>query len=128
MKKQMYGIKYPFTIQNLNNIFMDLNTNPDDKLLSEILHVILTPKGQRIRMPNFGTNLIKYIFEPNDQSSWDNVKNEITNSVSTFVPNAKLVNIDVLQDEADDNRILLKIEYSVSKGNSVENNKVIVEI
>lgn len=128
MKKQYYGIKYPFTVENLNGQFLDLNQSLDKKLLSEILHVILTPKGQRVRMPNFGTGLIKYIFEPNDQMSWGNVKDEIINSVSSFVPNAKLVNINILKDENDDNKIALNIEYTVSKGNVVETNNVLVEI
>lgn len=127
-QRQYFGIKYPFTYQNDENRFLDLNKTIDDGLLSEILHVILTPKGQRLRMPNFGTNLIKFIFEPNDEQSWDNVKNEVTNSISSFIPNAKLIDINILKEKSDDNRIILYLEYSVTKGSTIENNKVLVEL
>lgn len=128
MNTHKFGIKYPFTYQNDNNLFLDLNNTVDDGLLSEILHVVLTPKGQRIRMPNFGTNLIKYIFEQNDEQTWENVKSEIINSVASFIPSAKLNDIRVLKSESDDNRVMLYLEYSVSKGKTVENNKVMIEL
>lgn len=128
MIKQYFGVKYPFTYKNEENYYIDLNQTIDDGLLSEILHVILTPKGQRIRMPNFGTNLIKFIYEPNDSQTWDNINNEVSNSISTFVPNAKLNNIQIIQDENDDNRISLYLDYSVKKGTENENNKVIVNL
>ena len=49
-RKQYYGIKYPFTANNLDGFFLDLNEEPVDKVASEILHVILTPKRSRIIM------------------------------------------------------------------------------
>lgn len=128
MIKQYFGVKYPFTYKNEENYYIDLNETIDDGLLSDILHVILTPKGQRIRMPNFGTNLIKFIYEPNDSQTWDNINNEVSNSISTFVPNAKLNNIQIMQNESDDNRISLYLDYSVKKGTENENNKVIVNL
>lgn len=128
MLKQYFGIKYPFTYENNGNLFIDLNENSDDELLSELLHVILTPKGQRVRMPNFGTNLMKYIYEPNDDQTWDNIKSEITNSISSFVPNAVLNDIRVINDENNDNKLSLYLDYSIKKGTETENNKVLVEL
>ena len=78
--KQYYGIKYPFTINNDSGLFIDLNETKDDDILSQILHVIMTRKNTRIKMPDFGTDLIKYIFELNDESTWSNIKSEIIES------------------------------------------------
>lgn len=128
MKEQKYGIHYPFTFENNGNYFIDLNDSQSNSIMSEILHVILTPKGQRVRMPNFGTDLIKYIYEPNDEQSWDNIKNEISNSVSLFVPNASLKDIRVIENQDQDNKLSLYVEYSVKKGNETENNKVLVDL
>jgi phage baseplate assembly protein W len=61
-RQQLFGIKYPFTHDDYQNFFVDANINEKDKVRSQIMHVIFTPKGQRIRMPEFGTDLIKYIF------------------------------------------------------------------
>lgn len=133
MIKQNYGIKYPLTCQNDENLFFDLNGNLDEKLLSEILHVILTPKGQRLRKPNFGTNLIKFVFEQNDENTWQSVKEECTNAISLWVPNSKLKNMRLLNSEeadveADDNQILLYLEYTVKKGETEEINKALVTL
>jgi phage baseplate assembly protein W len=76
-KQQLFGIKYTFTQDDYQNFFVDANTTEKDKVRSQIMHVIFTPKGQRIRMPEFGTDLIKYIFSPSDSESWESVKNKI---------------------------------------------------
>lgn len=128
IRKQYRGIKFPFTSNNLRGFFLDLNDSLEDKVISEILHVILTPKGTRIRMPEFGTNLAKYIFEPNDEITWDNVKNETINSVKRYVDNTELTSIDVLMKDDDDNKIFLVLAYSVIRGKNIENNKAIIEL
>ena len=53
-RKQKYGIKYPFTSDNDENIFLDVNNNVTEGVQSQVLHVIFTPKGQKIRDPEFG--------------------------------------------------------------------------
>ena len=61
MSKQFYGIKYPFSEESDRLTFFDLNENKNESVRSMLLHILFTPKGQRLRQPNFGTNLIKYI-------------------------------------------------------------------
>lgn len=129
IRKQYYGIKYPFTINNLNGFFVDLNGNLEEKVASEILHVLLTPKGTRIRMPNFGTGLIKYIFEPNDSMSWEHVKSEVMQSVSNFVQNVTLDNIEVsMPEEDEDHGLYLDLRYSVNTDTGIINNRMVVKL
>ena len=59
---QKYGIKYPFTNDNDDGTYIDLNKTFSDGIQSQVLHVIFTPKGQKLRDPDFGTDLIKYLF------------------------------------------------------------------
>ncbi len=129
--KKYYNIKFPFTNNNNDGSFIDLNNTLDDEVLSNMLHVILTPKNTRIRMPDFGTDLIKFIFEMNDQSSWVSIKNEIYDTVQKYVPNVTINDIAVLmnnEETIDDNKILLKIDYTVKTLYSNENNIVAIEI
>lgn len=125
---QYFGIKFPFTYLNDDNRFIDINKNLDDSIKSEILHVILTPKGQRIMRPDFGTDLIKYIFEPNDEIQWSNVKNEIIDSVSKFVTGATLKDINVVRGEDNEHDVLVDIKYTVTKGNITTDNRITVKI
>lgn len=126
--KQYYDIKFPFTSDNMDGFFIDLNENLSDKVLSEILHVILTPKETRLRMPDFGTDLVKYIFELNDKDAWNGIRQEIIANVTRYVPDAVLNDIKVLQKEDDEHLILLEIDYSVKTGISQENKKVVVKL
>ena len=127
-RKQYYGIKFPFTANNLDGFFLDLNEKIEDKVASEILHVILTPKRSRIRKPEFGTNLAKFIFEPNDELSWESVKSEVMESVSAYVANVNLTNIEVVTPDEDPHSIYLDLRYTVKKGNKEENSRMVVKL
>ena len=126
--KQYYGIKFPLTADNDNGYMFDLNEKLEDKTASEILHVILTPKMTRIRRPDFGTDLIKYIFEPDGKITWEGVRSEVVENVKKFVPSAALDDIQIIKDENDDHMILLSLKYSVAKGATIENNTLVVRL
>lgn len=128
IKTQYYGIKFPFTVNNEDGLFIDLNNNIDEKVGSEIAHVILTPKGTRIMKPDFGTDLIKYLFNPNDNSTWGNVEEEIKENVSKYVPNASIDSVNVVKDEENDNAVYVDIKYSVKRGVTVENNRMVIKL
>jgi phage baseplate assembly protein W len=92
------------------------------------MHVIFTPKGQRVRMPEFGTDLIKYIFEPNESNTWKSVKTEISEAVSRYVNNVSLNDIQVARSEENPNAIFVRIDYSVKEGNVITNDSIVTEI
>lgn len=125
-KKQFYGIKYPFTNNDESNYFVDINHNEKDKLKSLLLHVLFTPKGQRIRNPNFGTNLIKYIFEPSDKQNWDNIIEEISNSINKYITNITINNISILNQTNND--IYVRVDYSVDNKYEVIEDNLIVKL
>ena len=126
--KQNFGIKFPFTCNNNDELFVDLNVNGDEKIASQIAHLILTPKNTRIRMPDFGTDLIKYIFSPNDEELWDDIKEHIITSVNKYINNVTLNNINVLRDENNDNAIYVSLDYDVKTGSIINNNKMMIKI
>jgi phage baseplate assembly protein W len=92
------------------------------------MHVVFTPKGQKIRDPEFGTDLIKYIFQPNDSISWDGIKSEVSNIVSKYVNGVTLKNIEIMQNENDLGEIYVRLDYSVSNFQSTINDSLIVKI
>lgn len=126
--KQYYGIKFPFTANNLDGFFLDLNEEIKDKVASEILHVILTPKRSRIRQPEFGTNLIRCIFEPNDELTWDSVKSEATEAVLKYVSNVRLDDLGIIDDTEHPQDVYLDVHYTIIKGNTEENNRLVVKL
>lgn len=125
---QKYGIKYPFTNDNDDGTYVDLNKTFSEGIQSQVLHVIFTPKGQRLRDPDFGTDLIKYIFNPSDSLTFGNIKNEISTQISKYVPSVEFRDISVYNDENNENGIVVIIEYGVKKGNKTEVTKVAVKL
>ena len=92
------------------------------------MHIIFTPKGQRIRMPEFGTDLIKYIFEQNDGITWEAVKTEVSESVKRWTSNIALNDVQVVKNEQDETEIYVRLDYSVSEGNKVTNDSIVVQV
>lgn len=125
---QRFGVKYPFSSNNLDEIYIDLNETLTDRVKSEVLHVLFTPKGQKLRNPDFGTDLIKYLFDPKDDTSFESVKSSIKMDIGKYVKNIEFDDIRILQDEQDERGIIVVVEYSVVKGNKKEKTKVAVKL
>ena len=128
MNKQFYGIKFPFTDVDVENYYVDLNKKQSEKVKSILMHVVFTPKGQKIRDPEFGTDLIKYIFEPNDSISWEGIKSEVSAAVNRYVNGVTLRNIEIMQNDNNLNEIYVRLDYSVSNGINVVNDSLITKI
>lgn len=118
-----YGIKFPITVQSADNTLVDLNQSKENEVYSELVHLIFTPKGQRLRNPDFGTRLIQFIFNPNDSETWGDILMEIKDTVSKYIPSCSIKDLVVSES---DNGIGLKVDmkYTVKQnGASVEYEK-----
>ena len=127
-KRQYFGIKYPFTSDGFQNFYLDTNESTKDKVRSQLMHIVFTPKGQRIRNPEFGTDPIKFIFEPNDSITWEAVKNEVSDSVRRWTTNISINDIQIVKNEENEAEIYVRLDYSVSEGNKVTNDSVVVQV
>jgi phage baseplate assembly protein W len=125
---QKYGVKYPFTIDNEDGYFLDLNKTFADGIKSQVLHVILTPKGQKLRDPEFGTDLVKYIFSPKDNISFNEIKLEITKQISKYVPQVEFRDVNIFSSEENEHGIIITVEYSIKIGNKTEVTTVAVKL
>jgi phage baseplate assembly protein W len=128
MIKQYYGIKYPFSEESDDLTFFDMNETKQDGIKSMLLHIILTPKGQRLRRPNFGTDLIKYVFEPNDSSTWSIIKEEIRKQIALYLPEVSFEDIAIKHNLEEENSIYVEIDYSINQNGVNVKNKTLVKL
>lgn len=128
MEQQFYGIKYPFTTESKKLAFFDLNETREESVRSMLLHIILTPKGQRLRHPEFGTNLIRYIFEQNTEDTWDSIKGEIKREVSKYLPEVVFNDINILHNTEEEHSIYIEVDYGVEYYGKITKNKVVVKL
>ncbi len=113
---QHYGIHYPFTLENDDELYIDLDNSLEESLKSRLLHVIFTPKGQRLRNPDFGTDLIKYIHEPSDETTFERLRTDITQQVYKYVPDVVFKDISIYNDDKSENGKIVIIHYTIKKG------------
>ena len=126
--KQKFGIKYPFTAENDDGLYIDLNDSYDDYIKSQVLHVLFTPKGQRIRKPDFGCDFIKYLFGPKDSDTFAEIKSEITSQIQKYVPSVEFRDVTVYNSDGDEHSVVVMVEYAVKKGNKNEVTTVAVKV
>ena len=113
-KEQKFGIKFPINVSSDDKTLFDLNHTRAEEIKSEIMHLIFTPSGQRLRKPNFGTRLIQFIFNPNDSESWGDIVSEIKETVKMWIPNCNIKNVEVAEFE-DGLTLYAKISYTFTE-------------
>jgi len=124
IRKQTYGVNFPF-LNGVNGDFLYLTEIPEREIKANLIHLLLTKKGSRYFLPDFGTNLYQYIFDPLDDIIKNNIENEITDSVSKYIPNLKINKIiieqffdDVLyaNDDKKQHTVTVNIDYTITSG------------
>lgn len=89
-----YGINFPFR-DSFNGKYLDLSDNSDEEVRTDLIHLLLTRKGARYFLPDFGTRLYEYIFEPLDGPTFTDIEAEIKDSVEKFIPNLIINSISI---------------------------------
>lgn len=116
-KIQRYGIKFPITILSGDMSLIDTNESKQKGVHSELMHLIFTPSGQRLRYPEFGTKLIQYIFNPNDNETWSDILTEIKDKVAKYIPDCSIKDLEV--SETDNGvGIVVNVKYALKENGS----------
>jgi phage baseplate assembly protein W len=125
--KSYININFPFR-DSPDGFFLDLNSTDDRAIKSDLMHLLLTRKGQRYFNPNFGTDLMKYIFEPNDNLTFQQVKDEVTNAVKKYLPKLVIKDISVTQSPDSDYAATIMVDYKVTEGVFETSDFVIINV
>ena len=89
-----YGIGFPFTESVVGNYF-NLTTTTSQEIRTDLLHLLFTRKGSRYYLPDFGTRLYEFIFDPLDGETFEGIKSEIQTQVEKYIPNLIINSITV---------------------------------
>jgi hypothetical protein len=96
-----------------------------DAVRSDLLHLLLTNKGERLYLPDFGSDLKKYIFEPNDKITQDEIKDNLNQTIKEYLPNLQ-INKVVFENMDIEESIKVIISFTITEG--VFNSQDTVEI
>jgi phage baseplate assembly protein W len=95
-----YGIDYPFR-DSTKGDFLKMTETPEREIRANLIHLLLTRKGSRYYLPDFGTRLYEYIFDQNDVVSYSLIEEEIREGVKKYIPNLDINSIDIMSAEND---------------------------
>jgi phage baseplate assembly protein W len=84
-----------------------------DQIKSNLVNLLLTNKGERIMNPEFGADLKTVLFNGIVEDTLYEIENLITTSVSIFVPEITILNIQLIRDE-DNNTISVTVQYRIN--------------
>jgi phage baseplate assembly protein W len=121
-RQKTIGINFPFQ-DSTNGDFLDLTTYPEKEIKSDLVHLLLTRKGSRYFLPEFGTNLYQYIFEPLTDNVTTAIQNEIKDACTAFLPNLKINTINIIRYDTDPayvndqqlhHKVTVTIDYTIT--------------
>jgi phage baseplate assembly protein W len=122
IRKNTYGINFPFDDSDSGD-FLRLTEIPEREIKSNLVHLLLTRKGSRYYLPDFGSNLYQYVFEPLDDIVIGKIEDEINDAVEKYIPNLKINkitietfydNIQFINDQKQQHTIKIKIDYVIT--------------
>ncbi len=95
-----YGIDFPFRDSNKGD-YLKMTETPEREVRSNLIHLLLTKKGTRYYLPDFGTRIYEYIFDQNDVITFNLIEEEIREGVKKYIPNLDINSIKIMSAEDD---------------------------
>ena len=89
-----YGITFPFRDSFVGR-YLDTSDTIEEEIRNNLIHLLLTRKGSRYYLPDFGTRLYEYIFEPLDGPTFSDIEFEIRDSVEKYIPGILITNVRI---------------------------------
>jgi phage baseplate assembly protein W len=113
MSSNFINITFPFKNSD-NGFFVALNNTNKDAIKSNLMHLLLTKKGERYMNPDFGTNLLRFLFEPSDEITLGNIREDLKEIVAKYLPSVTILNLDVSESDYNDYRFNIQLQYKIN--------------
>lgn len=119
------NIEFPFDHSN-DGSYVKLTNDTKTAIRSDLLHLLLTQKGERLYLPDFGTNLRRYLFDQNDNHTISDIKDEINQSLKKYMPKLLVTDLTVSRNEIDSRRADVTLRYDIENSAFTERDEVTV--
>jgi phage baseplate assembly protein W len=108
------NINFPFKDSD-KGFYLDITETSKDAIRADLLHLLLTNKGERLYMPDFGADLRRYIFEPNDKKTHAEIKDSLNETIKKYLPNLQIDSIKFENEEIEE-AIKVVVSYTITEG------------
>lgn len=108
--------------QKFKDISMSFQSNPltfdlialkdANAIARSIRNIITTRPGEKLFNPEFGTRITDSLFELLDETTADEIKDEIEYSINNFEPRVRYIS-SIVEPKYDENAFNVKIVYQI---------------
>lgn len=117
------GVQFPM---NYPAVFNSTYTTLE-AVKTNIKNLLLTRKGERVMHPNFGSDLLSIIFEPNVSELKGEIQQIISDPISFWIPQVSLDTVDTITAEDDPTlQYNVKITINFDLIETVENDTIVI--
>lgn len=106
-----YGVNFPFK-ESREGKYLSLSKTVQEEVRTDLLHLILTRKGSRYYLPDFGTRIYEFIFEPLDGPTFDAIRDDIKTSVEKYIPNLQINEISITPYTDEDKGVVNELTFT----------------
>jgi phage baseplate assembly protein W len=111
-----FSLTFPFIEDTASNTFKT-NVTTKDAIRSKLLLLITTDYGSLYYNRDFGTNVKKYLFEPADSLTADNIKSDIITNCNKFITDISINGVEII---IDNDIINLTINFLYKTNNELD--------
>ena len=112
-KTNYINIDFPFKDSD-KGFYLNLNQTSRDAIRADLLHLLLTNKGERLYLPDFGSDLKKYIFEPNDSITHEEIRENLNDTIKKYIPNL-IINSIIFKNNDVEESIVVELTFTVTE-------------
>ena len=82
--------------------------------------ILMTEQPERLRTPNFGGSLGRFLFEPNTVSTRRSIQDRITKELAQWEPRINVQSVNVDEDQSDPTAAIATITYKLIATQAVD--------
>jgi phage baseplate assembly protein W len=112
-KTRYINIDFPFK-DSKKGFYLKLNQTDRDAIRADLLHLLLTNKGERLYLPDFGSDLKKFIFEPNDGITHEEIRENLNDTIKKYIPNL-IINSIIFKNNDVEESIVVELTFTVTE-------------
>src|SRR3954453_23764959 len=109
--KAFLGVGWRFPVNPVNGRLHYAAWEEDVEQAIQI--ILLTERGERPMLPEFGGGMRRFLFEPNSPATHRAIERAVLASLIDWEPRIDVENVEVASDEVRPDLLLLHVDYVV---------------
>ena len=93
----------------------------EDDIEQAIQIILLTSRGERVMMPEFGAGLRDFVFEPNSDATRARMEDVVRKALVDWEPRIDVERVEVTATDDSPSTVLIHVDYVVRATNSFYN-------